>query len=67
MEYLGAGWSVVNFPNVDKEITTLAVNINLNSYMGDTADKVSCVKNVYNRKIRPFTMCHASNSKFYLI
>ena len=28
--YLGAGGSAVNTPKVDKEITTLAMNINLN-------------------------------------
>ena len=33
MEYLGAGGPVANSPNVDKGITTLAMNINLNSYM----------------------------------
>ena len=33
MEYLGAGGSIVNSPNVDKVITTLAMNINLNSFM----------------------------------
>ena len=33
MEYLGAGGPVVNSPNVDKGTTTLAMNINLNSYM----------------------------------
>ena len=34
MEYLGAGGEVVNFPNVDKGIGTLNLNINLNFYMG---------------------------------
>ena len=34
---------------------------------GNIADKVSCIKNIYNRKIRLLAMCHASNSKFYLI
>ena len=29
MEYLSAGGPVVNSPNVDKVITTLAMNINL--------------------------------------
>ena len=33
MEYLGAGGPVVNSTNVDKGINTLAMNINLNSYM----------------------------------
>ena len=32
MEYLGAGGPVVNSPNVDKGITTLAINLNLNLY-----------------------------------
>ena len=41
MEYLGAGVPVVNFGNVDKVITTLAMNINLNS----------CMKNLKNRKL----------------
>ena len=33
VKYLGASGPVVNFPNVDKEITILAININLNSYI----------------------------------
>ena len=33
MECLGVGGSVVNCPNVDKGITTLAININLDSYI----------------------------------
>lgn len=33
IEYLDPGGPVVNFPNVDKEITTLAINIYLSSYM----------------------------------
>ena len=33
MEYLGAGGTAVNSPNVDKGITALAININLNSSM----------------------------------
>ena len=33
MDYIGAGGPVVNSSNVDKGITTLAININLNSYM----------------------------------
>ena len=33
MENLVAGGPVVNSPNVDKEITSLAINVNLNSYM----------------------------------
>ena len=32
MEYLGAGGPVVNSPNVDKAITTLAMNIAMNHY-----------------------------------
>ena len=39
MEYLAAGGTVVNSPNVDKGITTLAVYGNLNSY----------IKNIKNR------------------
>ena len=35
-EYLGASGPVLNFPNVDKRITTLAVNVNLNSYIENT-------------------------------
>ena len=31
MEYLGAGGPVVNFPIVDRGITTLVINLNLNS------------------------------------
>ena len=33
MEYLGAGGPVVNSPNVDKGITTLAMNVKFNSHM----------------------------------
>ena len=33
MEYLGAGGPVLNSPNVDKGIITLAINTNLSSYM----------------------------------
>ena len=33
MEYLGVDGPVVNSPNVDKGINTLAININLNSYV----------------------------------
>ena len=39
MEYLGAGWPVVNSPNVDKGITTLAMNTNLNSYIEKTKNR----------------------------
>ena len=35
-EYLGASGPVLNFLNVDKRITTLAVNVNLNSYIENT-------------------------------
>ena len=35
MEYLGAGEPVVNFLNVDKGITVLAIKINLNSSIKD--------------------------------
>ena len=35
----GAGEPVVNPPSVDKGITTLAVNINLNSYMENIKKK----------------------------
>ena len=106
-EYLGAGGPVVNSLNVNRGNTTLAININLSSYIENiknktlkalqtfhtfskecvtyitnrtknywqsvmpqkkrnTAHKVPCVKNIYNRKIRLLTVCHASNSKFYL-
>ena len=41
MVYLGADGTVVNSPNVDKGITTLAINLNLNSYM----------KNIKNRAL----------------
>ena len=44
MEYLGAGGPVVNSPNVNKETTTLAMNINLNSYK----------KNIKNTNILQF-------------
>ena len=33
MKYLGTGGPVVNSQNIDKGITTLPININLNSYI----------------------------------
>ena len=39
MEYQGAGGPVVNSPNVDLGITTLAKNLNLNSYMENTKNR----------------------------
>ena len=33
MEYLGVGELLVNFPNVYEGITTLATNLNFNSYL----------------------------------
>ena len=35
MEYLGADGPVVNSPNIDKGITALTININLNFYIED--------------------------------
>ena len=34
MEYLGAGGPVMNSASIDKGITTIAKNLNHNSYMG---------------------------------
>ena len=39
MEYLGAHGPIVNFKNVDKGITTLAKNLNLNSYMENNKNR----------------------------
>ena len=39
MEYLAAGEPVVNSSNVDKGITTLAMNINLNIYIENTKNR----------------------------
>ena len=36
------------------------------SKKGKTSGKMSCLKNIYNRKIRPLTMCHASNSTYLI-
>lgn len=47
MQYLGAGGSAVKFANVNKGITTLAININLNSYTEDTKSKIEHYKH-YN-------------------
>ena len=33
MKYLGAGGQILNSQSVHKEINTLAINLNLNSYM----------------------------------
>ena len=47
MQCLGAGGSAVKFANVNKGITTLAININLNSYTEDTKNKIEHYKH-YN-------------------
>ena len=39
MKYLGAGEPVVNFLNVDKGITTLAIKINHNSSVKDIKNR----------------------------
>ena len=39
MEYLGTGEPVVNFLNVDKGITVLAIKINLNSVIKDIKNR----------------------------
>ena len=39
MEYLGAGGPVKNSLNIDKAITTLAINTNLKSYIEDIANR----------------------------
>ena len=41
MKYLGAGEPVVNFLNVDKGITTLAIKINLNSSIKDIKNRTT--------------------------
>ena len=40
MEYLGAGGSVVNSPNVAKGITTLTINISHNSYIENIKNRI---------------------------
>ena len=42
-----------------KEKKKLLRNFHM-SRKGKTTDKVPCVRNLYNRKIRLLTMCHAS-------
>ena len=44
MEYLGAGGPVMNSSNVDKGITTLATNIDLNSYLENTNKNIINIK-----------------------
>ena len=41
MEYLDVGGPLMNSPNVDKGTTTLATNINLNSYMENIKNRTS--------------------------
>ena len=51
----GAGEPVVNPPSVDKGITTLAVNINLNSYMENILTKnIKSTNNISNLFKRTF-------------
>ena len=40
MEYLDAGRPVMDSPNIDKGITTLAMNENLNSYMKNIKNRI---------------------------
>ena len=49
MECLVASGPVVNSPNVDKGITTLALNINLNSYMENIKNRtLQTLQTFYN-------------------
>ena len=48
MEYLGAGEPVVNSPNVNKEITTLAINIILNSYIENIKNKTLQILQIFH-------------------
>ena len=48
MEYLVAGGPVVNFPSVDKGVTTIAINLNLKPYM----------ENIKNRTLKKLKIFH---------
>ena len=56
MEHLGASGPAVNSPNVDKGIITLAMNINLNSYM----------ESIKNRTLQTLQTFHIITS-YYII
>ena len=55
MEYLGAGEPVVNFLNVDKGITTLAIEINLNS----------SIKDIKNRTVSTLQIFQTFSKEYY--
>ena len=55
MEYLGAGGPVVNSPNIDKGITNLAININLNSSK----------ENIENRTLETLQTFHTFSQEHY--
>ena len=73
MEYLGAGGQVVNSPNVNKGITALGININLNSYIENIKKKILWTfqtfhtisrehyKHKQDKKLE--AQCHASKKK----
>ena len=55
MKYLGAGGPVVNSSSVDKGIATLAININLNSY----------IENIKNRTLKTLQTFHNFSKEHY--
>ena len=73
MVYLGAGGPVMNSPNVDKRITTVAININLNSYIENIKNRTlhykhyrhftSFQKNIINITNRTKKLSHASKKR----
>ena len=73
MEYLGAGGQVVNSPNVNKGITALGININLNSYIENIKNKILWTLQTFHTISREHykhkqdkkleAQCHASKKK----
>ena len=55
MKYLGAGGPVKNSLNIDKAITTLAINTNLKSYIED----------INNRTIQTLQTFHTFSKEHY--
>ena len=55
MEYLDAGGPVVNSSNAGKRITTLGINLDLNSY----------IENIKNKTLQTLKSFHISSKEYY--
>ena len=55
MEYLDAGGPVVNSSNAGKRITTLGINLDLNSY----------IENIKNKTLQTLKSFHTFSKEYY--